>query len=149
MERNNRDNAITVLEAKIMSGVPGDYKYERVLPDSVEKVFSKLSQKLKESGYVIMSIVDVKETLKNSGLDPDFKPFYILDVCKPKAAQAMIGSNDEYGLLLPCRIMITKKGDKTLLGMLRVSEIASKYLKEEREKALQFERELIDSMNSI
>ena len=132
-----------------MSGVPGDYKYERVLPDSVEKVFSKLSQKLKESGYVIMSIVDVKETLKNSGLDPDFKPFYILDVCKPKAAQAMIGSNDEYGLLLPCRIMITKKGDKTLLGMLRVSEIASKYLKEEREKALQFERELIDSMNSI
>lgn len=149
MERNNRDNALTVLEAKIMSGVPGDYKYERVLPDSVEKVFSKLSQKLKESGYVIMSIVDVKETLKNSGLDPDFKPFYILDVCKPKAAQAMIGSNDEYGLLLPCRIMITKKGDKTLLGMLRVSEIASKYLKEEREKALQFERELIDSMNSI
>ncbi|MCL5439386.1 MAG: DUF302 domain-containing protein [Candidatus Thermoplasmatota archaeon] len=149
MERNNRDNAITVLEAKIMSGVPGDYKYERVLPDSVEKVFSKLSQKLKESGYVILSIVDVKETLKNSGLDPDFKPFYILDVCKPKAAQAMIGSNDEYGLLLPCRIMITKKGDKTLLGMLRVSEIASKYLKEEREKALQFERELIDSMNSI
>ena len=149
MERNNRDNAITVIEAKIMNGVPGDYKYERVLPDSVEKVFSKLSQKLKESGYVIMSIVDVKETLKNSGLDPDFKPFYILDVCKPKAAQAMIGSNDEYGLLLPCRIMITKKGDKTLLGMLRVSEIASKYLKEEREKALQFERELIDSMNSI
>ncbi|MFG1415562.1 MAG: DUF302 domain-containing protein [Thermoplasmataceae archaeon] len=149
MERNNRDNALTVLEAKIMSGVPGDYKYERVLPDSVEKVFSKLSQKLKESGYVILSIVDVKETLKNSGLDPDFKPFYILDVCKPKAAQAMIGSNDEYGLLLPCRIMITKKGDKTLLGMLRVSEIASKYLKEEREKALQFERELIDSMNSI
>ena len=149
MERNNRDNAITVIEAKIMNGVPGDYKYERVLPDSVEKVFSKLSQKLKESGYVILSIVDVKETLKNSGLDPDFKPFYILDVCKPNAAQAMIGSNDEYGLLLPCRIMITKKADKTLLGMLRVSEIASKYLKEEREKALQFERELIDSMNSI
>ena len=132
-----------------MNEIPGDYKYERVLPDSADKVFSKLSQKLKESGYVILSIVDVKETLKNSGLDPDFKPFYILDVCKPKAAQAMIGSNDEYGLLLPCRIMITKKGDKTLLGMLRVSEIASKYLKEEREKALQFERELIDSMNSI
>ena len=149
MERNNPDNAITILEEKKMNEIPGDYKYERVLPDSADKVFSKLSQKLKESGYVILSIVDIKETLKNSGLDPDFKPFYILDVCKPKAAQAMIGSNDEYGLLLPCRIMITEKGDKTLLGMLRVSEIASKYLKEDREKALQFERELIASMNSI
>ena len=148
-KRNNPDIAITIPEAKILNGIPGDYKYERVLPDSVDKVFSKLSQKLKESGYVILSIVDIKETLKNSGLDPDFKPFYILDVCKPKAAQAMIGSNDEYGLLLPCRIMITEKDDKTLIGMLRVSEIASKYLREDRGRALQFERELIASMNSI
>jgi|YelNatPaOPRAMG01_1025707.scaffolds.fasta_scaffold09955_5 uncharacterized protein (DUF302 family) len=132
-----------------MTGNEGDYKYERIFPDSVDKVFSRLSQKLKESGYVILSIVDIKETLKNSGLDPKFKPFYILDVCKPKAAHLLIGSNDEYGLLLPCRIMLTTNEDKTLLGMLRVSEIASKYLKEDREKSLQFEGELIAAINSI
>jgi uncharacterized protein (DUF302 family) len=132
-----------------MTGNEGDYKYERIFPDSVDKVFSRLSQKLKESGYVILSIVDIKETLKNSGLDTKFKPFYILDVCKPKAAHLLIGSNDEYGLLLPCRIMLTTNEDKTLLGMLRVSEIASKYLKEDREKSLQFEGELIAAINSI
>lgn len=127
----------------------GDYKYERIFPDSVEKVFSRLSQKLKESGYVILSIVDIKETLNNSGLDPKFKPFYILEVCKPKAAHLLIGSNDEYGLLLPCKIMLTTNEDKTLLEMLRVSEIASKYLKEDRGKSLQFETELIAAINSI
>ena len=132
-----------------MNNITDAYKYERVLPDSVNKVFSRLSHKLKDSGYVILSIVDIKETLKNSGLDPDFKPFYILDVCKPKAAQEMIGSNDEYGLLLPCRIMITERGDKALLGMLRVSEVASNYLKEDRGKALQFEKELTAAMDSI
>ncbi len=132
-----------------MNNTTNAYKYERVLPDSVDKVFSRLSHKLKDSGYVILSIVDIKETLKNSGLDPDFKPFYILDVCKPKAAKEMIGSNDEYGLLLPCRIMITESGDKALLGMLRVSEVASNYLKEDRGKALQFEKELIAAMDSI
>ena len=146
---NNKDNALTLGVKVKLNNITDAYKYERVLPDSVDKVFSRLSHKLKDSGYVILSIVDIKETLKNSGLDPDFKPFYILDVCKPKAAQEMIGSNDEYGLLLPCRIMITERGDKALLGMLRVSEVASNYLKEDRGKALQFEKELTAAMDSI
>lgn len=132
-----------------MSGDLTEYKFERVLSDSVDKVFSKLSQKLKDAGYVILSIVDVKETLSNSGLDKNFKPYYILDVCKPKAAHLLIGSNDEYGLLLPCKIMLTSKNSGTVVEMLKVSELASRYLKEEREKAAQFEKELISAINSI
>ena len=132
-----------------LSGDLQEYKFERVIPDSVDKVFARLSQRLKDAGYVILSLVDVKETLSNSGLDKNFKPFYILDVCKPKAAQLLIGSNDEYGLLLPCKIMLTSKGSGTVVEMLRVSEIASHYLNEDRGKAAQFERELISAINSI
>ena len=132
-----------------LSGDLQEYKFERVIPDSVDKVFARLSQRLKDAGYVILSLVDVKETLSNSGLDKNFKPFYILDVCKPKAAQLLIGSNDEYGLLLPCKIMLTSNGSGTVVEMLRVSEIASHYLNEDRGKAAQFERELISAIDSI
>lgn len=132
-----------------MSDDLSEYKFERVFSDTVNKVFSKLSQRLKDSGYVILSIVDVRETLNNSGLDKNFKPFYILDVCKPKAAHLLIGSNDEYGLLLPCKIMLTSKDAGTVVEMLRVSELASRYLNEKRENAVQFENELISAINSI
>jgi uncharacterized protein (DUF302 family) len=132
-----------------LSGDLSEYKFERVISDSVDKVFSRLSQRLKDSGYVILSIVDVRETLSNSGLDKNFKPFYILDVCKPKAAHLLIGSNDEYGLLLPCKIMLTSKNSGTVVEMLKVSELASRYLNENREMAAQFEKELISAINSI
>ena len=126
-----------------------EYKFERVISDSVDKVFAGLSRSLKNSGYVILSIVDVRETLNNSGLDKNFKPFYILDVCKPKAAHLLIGSNDEYGLLLPCKIMLTSKGTGTVVELLKVSVLASHYLNEDREKAAQFEKELISAINSV
>ena len=137
------------MQGESLSGDLPEYKFERVVPDSVDKVFARLSQRLKDAGYVILSLVDVKETLSNSGLDKNFKPFYILDVCKPKAAQLLIGSNDEYGLLLPCKIMLTSKGSGTVVEMLRVSEIASHYLNEDRGKAAQFEKELISAINLV
>ena len=137
------------MHGESLSGDLPDYKFERVVPDSVDKVFARLSQRLKDAGYVILSLVDVKETLSNSGLDKNFKPFYILDVCKPKAAQLLIGSNDEYGLLLPCKIMLTSNGSGTVVEMLRVSEIASHYLNEDRGKAAQFEKELISAINLV
>ncbi len=137
------------MQGESLSGDLQEYKFERVISDSVDKVFARLSQRLKDAGYVILSLVDVKETLSNSGLDKNFKPFYILDVCKPKAAQLLIGSNDEYGLLLPCKIMLTSKGSGTVVEMLRVSEIASHYLNEDRGKAAQFEKELISAINLV
>ena len=137
------------MQGESLSGDLPEYKFERVISDSVDKVFARLSQRLKDAGYVILSLVDVKETLSNSGLDKNFKPFYILDVCQPKAAQLLIGSNDEYGLLLPCKIMLTSKGSGTVVEMLRVSEIASHYLNEDRGKAAQFEKELISAINLV
>ena len=41
------------------------YKFERILNMDVDKAYGKLSQGLKEKGYVILSYVDVKEIIKN------------------------------------------------------------------------------------
>ena len=124
------------------------YKFERVLNMDVDKAYGKLSQGLKEKGYVILSYVDVKEIIKNK-FNEDFPGYYILDVCKPAAAKELITRNEEYGLFLPCKIVISGIGVSAKISMLMVSEMAQKHLQDSPEHAKKYEDELVGVINSI
>jgi uncharacterized protein (DUF302 family) len=48
--------------------------------------------------------------------------YVILEVCNPKmAAQALI-AHKEIGLMLPCKIVVYKDGDGTLISLYRTTE---------------------------
>lgn len=116
--------------------------YERMVKGDVENTFGSLSAKLKEQGYIVLSFVDVKEILtKNFG--GEHPGYYILNVCKPPAARDLIGENEDYGLLIPCKIVLIEKGDSTKIEMMRVSELAQKYLGSDGKTAEKYEEELI------
>lgn len=124
------------------------YKFERELDLDIDKAFLKTSQLLKEKGYVVLSYVDVKEIIsKNFG--EDFPGYYIMNVCKPSAAREMISSNPDYGLFLPCKIVLESKGGKSVIKMLVVSELASTYLKVDPSVPQGYEKELIEVLNTI
>ena len=124
------------------------YKFERELDLEIDKAFLKITNELKENGYVVLSYVDAKEIIyKNFG--EEFPGYYILNVCKPLAAKEMISSNQDYGLFLPCKVVLTENGRKTTLKMLIVSELASTYLKEDPALPQKYEKELIGILEKL
>ncbi len=122
--------------------------HERSVDAGIEDTFGKLSAELKEGGYVLLSYVDAKEILtKNFGGE---RPgYYILNVCKPQAALELLGENEDYGLFLPCKIVLIEKGKNTRVLMLRVSELGRKYLGSDGKTAEGFEEELISVINRL
>ncbi len=119
-----------------------------MVKNDVENTFGALSAKLKSVGYIVLSFVDVKEILeKNFGGE---RPgYYILNVCKPPAARDLIGENEDMGLLLPCKIVLIEKGEQTRVLMLRISELAQKYLGSDGSKAIGYENELISVLEDL
>ncbi len=124
------------------------YKFERELDLEIDKAFLKTTKDLKENGYVVLSYVDIKEIL-NKNFGEDFPGYYILNVCKPAAAKEMISSNPDYGLFLPCKVVLTENEGKTTLKMLIVSELASTYLKEDPSLPQKYEEELIGILEKL
>ncbi len=125
------------------------FKFEREVDLDIEKSFLKVSQKLKDAGFVVLSYVDIKEIIKNK-FGEDFPGYYILDVCKPAAAKELISSNHDYGLFLPCKVTLESKGEgKTIVKMLLVSELAENYLKADPSRPRAFEAELKEAINSL
>lgn len=124
------------------------YKYERDLDISIDKAFLKVSQNLKEKGYVVLSYVDVKEIIKNK-FGEEFPGYYILDVCKPLAAKELISSNRDYGLFLPCKFVIEGDESKSTVKMLLVSEVVSKHLDVDASRPRSFEAELREVIDSL
>lgn len=124
------------------------YKFERELDMEIDKVFLKVTQMLKENEYVVLSYVDVKEIL-NKNFGEDFPGYYILNVCKPSAAKEMISSNADYGLFLPCKVVLSANGKKTSLKMLIVSELVSNYLDADPAVPQKYEKELIEVLKNL
>lgn len=124
------------------------YKFEREIGLDVDKSFLKVSQSLKEKGYVVLSYVDVKEIIKNK-FDEDFPGYYILEVCKPAAARELISSNSDYGLFLPCKIVIEGTDSGSRIKMLLVSEMAGTHLKEDMSRPRSYEMELEEVLKGL
>lgn len=122
--------------------------YDRTVELGIEDAFGKLSGELKKDGYVLLSFVDVKEILtKNFGGE---RPgYYILNVCKPPAARDLLGENEDYGLFIPCKIVLIEKDGKTKAMMMLVSELGRKYLGSDGKKAEEYEKELISVIDRL
>lgn len=124
------------------------YKFERELDLEIDKAFLKTTKELKENDYVVLSYVDVKEIL-NKNFGEEFPGYYILNVCKPIAAKEMISSNPDYGLFLPCKVVLVANGSKTTIKMLIVSELASTYIDADPSVPQKYEKELIGVLEKL
>lgn len=125
------------------------FKLEREVDLDIDKAYLKVSQKLKDAGFVVLSYVDIKEIIMNK-FGEEFPGYYILDVCKPAAARELISSNHDYGLFLPCKVTLeTKSEGKTTIKMLLVSELAEKYLGADPARPKAYESELREALNSV
>jgi uncharacterized protein (DUF302 family) len=124
------------------------FAYSRMIEKDPEYVMKELFTKLKNESWIVLSYVDVREIIeKNSG--KSFKPYYIINVCRPQAAVELLDENYDLGIFLPCKIVLRLKGNNTEVSLLLVSESDRNYLGGTGKTAEKYENELETIISSI
>ncbi len=86
------------------------YYFSKVVNEEFDKAIEKVTEKLKEEGFGILTEIDVKATLKKK-LDVDFKKYKILGACNPPLAYKALLSEDNIGTMLPCNVIVKENAD--------------------------------------
>jgi uncharacterized protein (DUF302 family) len=77
----------------------------------MEEAKARVIDELKKEGFGVLTEINVKETLKQK-INVDFRDYLILGACNPPFAYKAITAEEKIGLMLPCNIIIHKKGDQ-------------------------------------
>ena len=94
------------------------YYFSKIVSEDFDKAIEKVTEKLKEEGFGILTEIDVKATLKKK-LDVDFKKYKILGACNPPFAYKALQAEDKIGIMLPCNVVVEENND----GKVEVSAV--------------------------
>ena len=87
-----------------------EYYISKIIHGKFKQVIDKVTDLLKDEGFGILTVIDVKETLKKK-LDVDYKDYVILGACNPPLALRAFQAEDKIGTLLPCNVIVIDQGD--------------------------------------
>lgn len=82
-----------------------DYSFTRTVELSYDEALTKISGKLKEKGFGVLTEIDVRDTMKKK-LNADLKPYKILGACNPPFALQALKAEEQIGLMLPCNVIV-------------------------------------------
>ena len=94
------------------------YYFSKIINEDFDTAVEKVTAKLKEEGFGVLTEIDVKETLKKK-LDVDFKKYKILGACNPPFAYKSLQAEDKIGIMLPCNVIVEENSD----GKVEVSAV--------------------------
>ncbi|CAL66091.1 DUF302 domain-containing protein [Christiangramia forsetii] len=81
------------------------YYFDKTITGEFEEVIDKVTGKLEEEGFGVLTEINVTETLKKK-LDVDFKKYRILGACNAPYAHKALKAEDKIGTMLPCNIIV-------------------------------------------
>ena len=82
-----------------------------------DQAIEQVTAALKTEGFVILTEIDVKATLKKK-LDVDFRRYVILGACNPPLAHRALSTALDIGLLLPCNVIVYEDDGGTAVAIL-------------------------------
>ncbi len=100
-----------------------NYFYAKTLNLTFEEAIQKVSEKLKEKGFGIVSEIFVSEILKNK-TGVELQPYKILGACSPIHALKAISTEPHIGLMLPCNVVV-RQIDENLVEISAIDPVAS------------------------
>ncbi|UCE26596.1 MAG: DUF302 domain-containing protein [Candidatus Coatesbacteria bacterium] len=81
------------------------YYFGKKINAAFDESVSKVTDELNKEGFGIITVIDVKETLKKK-LDVDFRNYMILGACNPSFAYQALLAEDKIGTMLPCNVIV-------------------------------------------
>lgn len=88
------------------------YAFSKTVDDSFDDAVERVTERLAEEGFGVLTTIDVSSTLKKK-LDVDFQRYTILGACNPKYAYKALQAEDRIGVMLPCNVIVQQKdGEK-------------------------------------
>lgn len=102
---------------------------------SPAQAVTDLQASVKQHGYGVLHIYDLKETLASKGFDLP-NACHILEVCNPKQAAAVLSADMGMNIALPCRISVYQDRGKTLIGMVRPTVLLASLSQSDELKAI-------------
>jgi len=78
---------------------------------SFEETVNKLSEIIPESGWKVIYVHDLQETMRKNG--KEIIPVKVIELCKPVYAYKLLSDDDLriYSNMMPCRISVYEKAD--------------------------------------
>ena len=115
MRKKNRDRLLMQADSsKELKMI--EYGFYKELDKTFEETIENAMEKITEHKFNIISQIDLKKKFKKE-LDIDYKQYIILGFCDPENAYKVVQSEENIGLLLPCKMIIYEKDDKTVIAV--------------------------------
>jgi uncharacterized protein (DUF302 family) len=92
--------------------------YTRDSPEDFEVAIKHLEAELKSRGFGVLANLRVHDIMKEK-IGVIREPLTILEVCSPKYADVALSASRDISLLLPCKIVVRKEGDRTRIDLLK------------------------------
>ncbi len=89
---------------------------------SFDEAAEAVEAKTRERGFRVLHVHDVQATLAEKGLQRE--PLKIIEVCNAKYAHQVLEKDDLISLLMPCKIVVYRKGEKTVISAMRPTMLA-------------------------
>jgi uncharacterized protein (DUF302 family) len=95
-----------------------NYGFTKELDLPYEQVIEKVTARLADEGFGILSRIDVREKFREK-LGIDFMRYVILGACNPANAHSAILAEQDSGLMLPCNVIVYEKEGKTIVSVIK------------------------------
>ena len=106
---------------------------------SVALAVSDLQQSVKDHGFGVLHIHNLKETLNKKGVEFS-NECQILEVCNPHKAKQVLDADMSMNMALPCRISVYEENGVTKIGMIKPKALLA---------SLSDSRALIDAADEV
>jgi uncharacterized protein (DUF302 family) len=91
---------------------------------SFESAVGRVREELAAEGFGVLCEIDVQATLREK-LGADIEPYLILGACNPPLAARALGAEPEIGVLLPCNVVVYRRGGETCISAVDPEQMLS------------------------
>lgn len=99
------------------------YFFQKNVDMDFEKAIEHVTEELKKEGFGILSVIDVKEKLKEK-IGVDFRKYTILGACNPSFAHQALETEPYIGTMLPCNVIV-QEWDNGQVDVAAIDPLAS------------------------
>lgn len=99
-----------------------DLLFEHQVDLSLEEGLKKVKSALKNNGFGTLYELNFKEKFQEHDiLYPN--DYYVLEVCNPKLANKILMVSETIGYFLPCKVVVRAYENKTVIGMIKPTNL--------------------------